>query len=223
MLDDRDRIFTNLYGLHSARLPAAEARGAWNDIKRLMENGPDWICGEIQRSGLRGRGGAGFPTGLKWSLMPKRLDDRPRYLVVNADEGEPGTCKDRDIIRQSLICSSRAVCSPPSPSAPTSATCTCAENSWRTRGSQIAIDEAYEAGELTDATFMTGRWTCTCIMAPVLTSQERRLRSLRAWKERKPCRASNRRFQRIAASMVARRSSTMSSSSPSWHDSATGS
>ena len=99
MLDDRDRIFTNLYGLHSARLPAAERRGAWSDINRLMQKGPDWICAEIRRSGLRGRGGAGFSTGLKWSLMPKRPDGLPRYLVVNADEGEPGTCKDREIIR----------------------------------------------------------------------------------------------------------------------------
>jgi NADH-quinone oxidoreductase subunit F len=99
MLDDRDRIFTNLYGLHSPSLQAAERRGAWNDTKRLIQNGPEWIRGEIQKSGLRGRGGAGFPTGLKWSLMPKHVDDRPRYLVVNADEGEPGTCKDRDIMR----------------------------------------------------------------------------------------------------------------------------
>jgi NADH:ubiquinone oxidoreductase subunit F (NADH-binding) len=82
--------------LASQYLRAAEKRGAWNGIKRLMQNGPDWVCAEIQKSGLRGRGGAGFPTGLKWSLMSQRLDGRPRYLVVNADEGEPGTCKDRD-------------------------------------------------------------------------------------------------------------------------------
>jgi len=57
-----------------------------------------WIVNEIKESGLRGRGGAGFPTGLKWSFMPK-TSDRPCYLVVNADESEPGTCKDRDILR----------------------------------------------------------------------------------------------------------------------------
>src|SRR3546814_20941950 len=53
----------------------------------------------MKKSGIRGRGGAGFPTGLKWSFMPNQSDCRPHYLVVNADEGEPGTCKDRDIMR----------------------------------------------------------------------------------------------------------------------------
>jgi NADH-quinone oxidoreductase subunit F len=53
----------------------------------------------MKASGLRGRGGAGFPTGLKWSFMPKESDGRPHYLVVNADESEPGTCKDREIMR----------------------------------------------------------------------------------------------------------------------------
>jgi NADH-quinone oxidoreductase subunit F len=99
MLDDRDRIFTNLYGLQPGSLRAAEQRGAWSDTRRLLQNGPEWVCEEVRKSGLRGRGGAGFPTGLKWSLIPKQPDGRPRYLVVNADEGEPGTCKDRDLIR----------------------------------------------------------------------------------------------------------------------------
>lgn len=54
---------------------------------------------EVKTSGLRGRGGAGFPTGMKWSFMNRPGDGRPRYLVVNADEGEPGTCKDREIMR----------------------------------------------------------------------------------------------------------------------------
>lgn len=61
--------------------------------------GRDWIINEIKASGLRGRGGAGFPSGLKWSFMPKVSDGRPHYLVVNADESEPGTCKDREIMR----------------------------------------------------------------------------------------------------------------------------
>jgi NADH-quinone oxidoreductase subunit F len=64
-----------------------------------MQFGPEWICDQIKASGLRGRGGAGFPTGLKWTFMPKVVKDRPHYLVVNADESEPGTCKDRDIMR----------------------------------------------------------------------------------------------------------------------------
>src|ERR687894_9371 len=99
MLQDRDRIFTNLYGFHSPDLKAAKMRGAWDGTKFLLEQGRDWIVNEMKASGLRGRGGAGFPTGLKWSFMPKQSDGRPHYLVVNADESEPGTCKDREIMR----------------------------------------------------------------------------------------------------------------------------
>jgi NADH-quinone oxidoreductase subunit F len=98
MLRDEDRIFTNLYGEFDWRLPGARARGDWSNTKELIQKGRDWIVNEIKASGLRGRGGAGFPTGMKWSFMPKQ-SDRPCYLVVNADESEPGTCKDRDIIR----------------------------------------------------------------------------------------------------------------------------
>jgi len=61
--------------------------------------GHDWCIDEIKKSGLRGRGGAGFPSGLKYSFMPKVSDGRPSYLVINADESEPGTCKDREIMR----------------------------------------------------------------------------------------------------------------------------
>jgi NADH-quinone oxidoreductase subunit F len=98
MLRDEDRIFTNLYGEHDWRLPGARARGDWDGTAALVAKGRDWIVNEMKASGLRGRGGAGFPTGMKWSFMPKQ-SDRPCYLVVNADESEPGTCKDRDIIR----------------------------------------------------------------------------------------------------------------------------
>jgi NADH-quinone oxidoreductase subunit F len=98
-LKDQDRIFTNLYGLRDWRLPGARARGVWDNTAALIEKGSDWIVDEMKESGLRGRGGAGFPTGLKWSFMPKEPDERPHYLVVNADESEPGTCKDRDILR----------------------------------------------------------------------------------------------------------------------------
>jgi NADH-quinone oxidoreductase subunit F len=101
MLADKDRIFTNLYGQFDWRLDGAmgaRKRGDWNGTKELILKGRDWIINEVKASGLRGRGGAGFPTGLKWSFMPKTAD-RPCYLVVNADESEPGTCKDRDILR----------------------------------------------------------------------------------------------------------------------------
>jgi NADH-quinone oxidoreductase subunit F len=99
MLADKDRIFTNLYGVHGADLKSAQARGDWDDTKALLALGRDKIIDEVRNSGLRGRGGAGFPTALKWSFMPTEEDPRPSYLVVNADESEPGSCKDRDIIR----------------------------------------------------------------------------------------------------------------------------
>jgi len=99
MLEDKDRIFRNLYGCGDWGLAGARARGAWDGTKAILEKGRDAIVNEVKNSGLRGRGGAGFPTGLKWSFMPKQAGERPHYLVVNADESEPGTCKDRDILR----------------------------------------------------------------------------------------------------------------------------
>ncbi|MCM8730180.1 NADH-quinone oxidoreductase subunit NuoF [Hephaestia sp. GCM10023244] len=100
MLADKDRIFTNLYGFQSWHVDAAIKRGDWDGTKALMAIGQDAIIDAIKASGLRGRGGAGFPTGMKWSFMPKEpRPDRPNFLVVNADESEPGSCKDREIIR----------------------------------------------------------------------------------------------------------------------------
>ena len=99
MLKLEDRIFTNIYGHNSPDLKSALRRGNWDSTKILIDKGKDWIIEEMKASGLRGRGGAGFPTGLKWSFMPKEVGDRPHYLVVNADESEPGTCKDREILR----------------------------------------------------------------------------------------------------------------------------
>ncbi len=98
MLADKDRIFTNIYGFQDAGLAAARSRGTWDRTKEFIDKGHDWIITEVKASGLRGRGGAGFPTGLKWSFMPK-ADTRPSYLVINADESEPGSCKDREIMR----------------------------------------------------------------------------------------------------------------------------
>lgn len=108
-------------------MKGALKRGDWYKTKEIVHKGPDWIISktnqplvqpkpiglskfkfflsrfhvldEIKVSGLRGRGGAGFPSGMKWSFMNKPSDGRPKYLVINADEGEPGTCKDRDIMR----------------------------------------------------------------------------------------------------------------------------
>ena len=99
MLDDKDRIFKNLYGQGDWGLEGARKRGAWDNTKAILDKGREVIVNEVKASGLRGRGGAGFPTGVKWSFMPKAVGDRPHYLVVNADESEPGTCKDREIMR----------------------------------------------------------------------------------------------------------------------------
>jgi NADH-quinone oxidoreductase subunit F len=99
-LQDKDRIFTNLYGFQDWGLKAAQKRGDWDKTKDLLKLGPDAIIDVIKASGLRGRGGAGFPTGMKWSFMPKApTPERPSFLVINADESEPGSCKDREIIR----------------------------------------------------------------------------------------------------------------------------
>jgi len=99
MLQDKDRIFTNLYGEHDWALEGARQRGLWDNTKGLLDLGRDKLIELVKESDLRGRGGAGFPTGLKWSFMPKDNAGRPSYLVVNADESEPGTCKDREILR----------------------------------------------------------------------------------------------------------------------------
>ncbi|NBX52070.1 MAG: NADH-quinone oxidoreductase subunit NuoF [Proteobacteria bacterium] len=102
MLKNQDKIFTNLYGFEPNSLESSKKRGDWLDTKKFLDNGSEWIIEQIKNSGLRGRGGAGFPTGTKWSFVPKKTnpkEGKPHYLVINADESEPGTCKDRDILR----------------------------------------------------------------------------------------------------------------------------
>ena len=99
MLKDEDRIFTNLYNDQGADIVTAQKRSDWKDTHEIINKGKEWIINEVKLSELRGRGGAGFPTGLKWSFAPKEIGSKPHYLVINADESEPGTCKDRDILR----------------------------------------------------------------------------------------------------------------------------
>lgn len=147
MLQDKDRIFTNLYGFQDFGLKGAQARGNWDGTKGLIEKGRDWIIDEMKSSGMRGRGGAGFPTGLKWSFMPKESDGRPSYLVVNADEGEPGTCKDREIMRndphtliEGCLLASFAM------NAHAAYIYIRGEFYHEASNLQIAIDQAYEAG-----------------------------------------------------------------------------
>ncbi|MGE3770743.1 MAG: NADH-quinone oxidoreductase subunit NuoF [Bdellovibrionales bacterium] len=98
MLAQQDRIFTNLYGEKGVDLASSRARGIWDNTKAIIEKGREAVIEEMKQSGLRGRGGAGFSTGMKWSFMPKP-SEKPHYLVINADESEPGTCKDREILR----------------------------------------------------------------------------------------------------------------------------
>ncbi len=99
MLKEEDKIFKNLYGYEDPYLDGAKKRGIWQNTKKILKKSKDQIIDEIKKSELRGRGGAGFPTGLKLSFMPKVVNEKPHYLIINADESEPGTCKDREIIR----------------------------------------------------------------------------------------------------------------------------
>ncbi|NHN83908.1 NADH-quinone oxidoreductase subunit NuoF [Acetobacter musti] len=149
MLSDKDRIFTNLYGQNDWRLAGARARGDWNDTKAILGKGRDAIVAEMKASSLRGRGGAGFPTGLKWSFMPKGDGPLPHYLVINGDESEPGTCKDREILRhephkliESALIASFAM------GAHAAYIYVRGEFYNEARHLQCAVDEAYEAGLL---------------------------------------------------------------------------
>jgi NADH-quinone oxidoreductase subunit F len=149
MLQDKDRIFNNIYGIHDRSLKGAMSRGHWDGTKAILEKGRDWIVNEMKASGLRGRGGAGFPTGMKWSFMPKVSDGRPHYLVVNADESEPGTCKDRDIMRhdphtlvEGCLIASFAM------GANAAYIYVRGEYVREREALQLAIDEAYDAGFL---------------------------------------------------------------------------
>ncbi|WP_316976667.1 NADH-quinone oxidoreductase subunit NuoF [Shumkonia mesophila] len=147
MLSDKDRIFTNLYGLSSPGLAGAQARGDWTGSRELMAKGREWLVEEIKASGLRGRGGAGFSAGMKWSFMPKEIGVRPHFLLINADEGEPGTCKDRDIIRNEphkLV--EGALLSGFAMGAHTAYIYVRGEFFRETEALQKAIDEAYAAG-----------------------------------------------------------------------------
>ncbi len=99
-LKKEDRIYKNLYGQGGVDLASSMSRGDWSRTKEFIEMGKDCLIAAIKTSGLRGRGGAGFATGLKWSFVPpQEKTQKPHYLIINADESEPGTCKDREILR----------------------------------------------------------------------------------------------------------------------------
>lgn len=148
-LKDEDRVFKNLYGLHDWSLKGDMARGGWYKTKEILLKGHEWILKEVKESGLRGRGGAGFPSGLKWSFMNKPGDGRPKYLVINADEGEPGTCKDREIMRhdpqrliEGCLIAGRAM------GAQACYIYIRGEFFLEASNMQVAINQAYEAGKI---------------------------------------------------------------------------
>ncbi len=147
MLQDKDRIFTNIYGFGERSLKGAIARGDWDNTKAIIARGRDGIIEEMKKSGLRGRGGAGFSTAMKWSFMPKEIGTRPHYLVINADEGEPGTCKDREILRNEphkLVEGALVACFAMGAKV---AYCYVRGEFYReAQALQRAVDEAYEAG-----------------------------------------------------------------------------
>jgi NADH-quinone oxidoreductase subunit F len=102
------RVISTHFGdpLHR-RVDTYVQRGGYGALKKAFGMGPDAVIDLVKASGLRGRGGAGFPTGVKWSFMPKQ-PTKPHYLLCNADESEPGTFKDRELMRWIRTSSSRA-------------------------------------------------------------------------------------------------------------------
>lgn len=93
------RLLSKHFGEPEARtLEGWKARGGYKTLTKAFEMGREAVIEEVKTAGLRGRGGAGFPAGVKWSFMPKEKS-RPHYLLCNADESEPGTFKDRELLR----------------------------------------------------------------------------------------------------------------------------
>ena len=216
LLQDKDRIFKNLYGLQDPGLEGAKTRGAWVGTAAMLEQGKDWIIDQVKASGLRGRGGAGFPTGLKWSFMPKEVGKRPHYLVVNADESEPGSCKDRDILRHDphLLVEGCLVAS----FAMQAHACYIyvrGEYILERNRLQKAIDEAYAAGLVGKMPVaLAGTLIFTCIMVRALIFAVKRRLCWNRSKARRGNHALNRHFQRGQGYMAARPRSIMLSLSP---------
>src|ERR1700677_750127 len=90
---DEVKLVSRRFGMGAANIDRYIELGGYEAVKKCLAQGPEWIIEEMKSSSLRGRGGAGFPTGLKWSFVPKQ-SAKPKYVLVNGDESEPGTCKD---------------------------------------------------------------------------------------------------------------------------------
>src|SRR6201998_1463313 len=91
---DEVKIVSRRFGQGATDIDKYIELGGYEATKKCLAQGPDWIINEMKASNLRGRGGAGFPTGMKWSFVPKQ-SPKPKYVLCNGDESEPGTCKDR--------------------------------------------------------------------------------------------------------------------------------
>jgi NADH-quinone oxidoreductase subunit F len=90
---DEVKVVSRRFGMGAANIEKYIELNGYKATQMAIENGPAWILDTMKASGLRGRGGAGFPTGMKWSFVPKE-SPKPKYVLVNGDESEPGTCKD---------------------------------------------------------------------------------------------------------------------------------
>src|SRR5271165_3484947 len=87
------KIVSKRFGMGAANIDKYIELGGYQSAKKCLDQGPAWIIDEMKASNLRGRGGAGFPAGMKWSFVPKQ-SPKPKYVLINGDESEPGTCKD---------------------------------------------------------------------------------------------------------------------------------
>ena len=90
---DEVKIVSRRFGKGAEKIDRYLELGGYQSVKKCLAQGSDWIINEMKASGLRGRGGAGFSAGMKWSFVPKQ-SAKPKYILVNGDESEPGTCKD---------------------------------------------------------------------------------------------------------------------------------
>ena len=209
------KIVTKNFGVaDSHKLSVYQQRGGYEGLRQALTLQPAALVDEVKKSNLRGRGGAGFPTGMKWSFIPK--DAKQVYLVVNADESEPGTCKDRELLAfdphlliEGMLIASYAL--------------GCKHAYIYIRGEmmreakivQAAIDEAYAAGWLgkdtrRSAAAARSSWTSRCTAAPARTSAARRRRCSTRSRASAAGRASSRRSRRSRASSTRRRWSTTS-------------
>jgi NADH-quinone oxidoreductase subunit F len=96
---DEVKLISRRWGQGAADIDKYIELGGYQALRKCLEKGPEWVINEMKASNLRGRGGAGFPTGMKWSFVPKQ-SEKPKYILVNGDESEPGTCKDHLIFRE---------------------------------------------------------------------------------------------------------------------------